>query len=536
MTGTALVTAERNGLEHKAAEFAAYLGPLLDKVHRFYGFKTGKNWLAGKFNSYNSPGLSLKTMIHSDGYDYIRLRAFICTSFGFDPIIPTPDTDYYFICEDRHAEGVLDAEKAYLRRRTSSVLLLSQIDPASLNEGVADIIAQIYGASITKSASSGDVKVKRNFEKLEDIQALIKAVILDPDLEPEDFFTGYQRAESQADYIPLELDVPDIQDEQSAYDKALAKLDDPRGIDLASFGDKVSMRAAQAASAIDDWHMNNNHQVPKSFRLMRGLSEMVAEFKREDGSESIDPENLARRYRDVGRQIKALRASIPKEMEDIKKFLEDSGDASRTLQVYATVTNWYKDGFQGKMNDLQTMTVHADSDLPRFQGDFLSVKMANLRKSAIIRQQKATEMDHITTPTYQAVYMTLSEMQLEIEQIDRSLQKAARSELLRQMKRQSRSADFNFSAYGLRISRAEIDQFYGLKPDQQDTVAERDHAELVKAASKWDKTIEDAEAVVLQIENGTAQPLMLSYEPSADDADNDNYDGTIRLQVQAPAV
>lgn len=531
MTGTALATVERTDLEYRAEEFRQYLEPLLDKVHQFYGLKTGKRWLVGKFNDYHEPGLSLKTMAHIDGYDYIRLRAFICTSFGGNPF-PTPDVDYFFICEDRHKEAVEDTESY----RKDQVFCLSQIDPVALDEDVVDVFARQYGENITLYAAGGNIKVKKNYDRLEDIQALIKAVILDPDLEPEDFFTGYQRAEKQADYIPLELEVPDLDTEREAYEKALAKLDDPRGIDLASFGDQVSMRAAQAASAIDDWHMQNNHKVPKSFRLMRGLSEMVSEFKREDESDSISPEDLARRYREVGRQIKALRASIPREMEDIRQFLEDSGDASRTLQAYATVTDWYKDGFQGKMNDLQEMTVHADSNIARFQGDFLSVKNANLKKSAIIRQQKATEMDHITTPTYQAVYMTLSEMQLEIEQIDRSLQKAARSELLRQMKRQSRSADFNFAAYGLRISPAEIDQFYGLKPDQQDVVAERDHEELVKVASKWNKTIEDTEAVVLQIENGTAKPLMLSYEADTSEADNDNYQGTIRLQPQQAAI
>ena len=258
---------------------------------------------------------------------------------------------------------------------------------------------------------------------------------------------------------------------------------------------------------------------------------MAAGYKADEGTAIVSPEILLKHYKDTGRQIKTLRDILPQEMNNTKQFLHDSETARRILQAFATMVGWYKDGFQSKINDLQNMTVHAESNAPRFTGDFLSVKMNNLRKSALIRAQKSVEMDQMTTPTFQAVYMTLSEMHLEIDQIDTLLQKASRNAIMKQMQQQSRTEDFNFAANGLRITTAEFERFQSMTPEQQDAMIQRDQDALQKATTKWNGTIQDTEDAILQIENGTLKTLRLTYQSENPDH-KDDVNGVIRLMEQ----
>ena len=251
MSGTALTIAEHTDLESQSHAFMAHLNTALDKVHRFYGLKTGKYWLAGWFNAHSTPGLSLKKETSADGHNYMRMRAFMCTNSG-NRAIPLPISESFVFAEDRH----LDDVQKYCRNNDNipaDYFTQSQINLYALDEKMAADFAAHYGGQITSWISKNEIKIKANKDRLEDIQPLITALILDSDLEPEDFFAGYQRrTENKNNYIALNLDVPNIEDEKILYDTALTKLDDPTGIDLAAFGDDVSMRASRAASIIDD--------------------------------------------------------------------------------------------------------------------------------------------------------------------------------------------------------------------------------------------------------------------------------------------
>jgi hypothetical protein len=512
-------------------QFGQFLTKRMADIHRYFGLDTGnkkqrinpvETGLKGVFqrkskaelgieHSYSVPTLRIDEGLHEDNGSLIThiwsayCRVQVC---GYEHSYWDNKTIHIVIADSDNTD---DAQ-----------FTAQDIVVDSPNEALIAQIVANYANGIRATAARHSLQIQTNLDKFEHLEELARAMFTEPLLTPEKFFEGYQRQTKQNNaYVPLKIGVPDLGDAKETYETDFQTLQNPSGSEFISFGTDASTQASQAASVINDWQNENQYRSPETFRLWKLLNQKTEDIRAANRDEDMTPEKLAQHYSGLQRVLKQIQTQIPKDMETTLSFISDTEKASHALKIHAHITEMYKTGFVASINHLQGIGVHSEMELKRFQGDTIAAKATTLRQSALVRAQKSAEMDTSVIPTQNMVYMALSQMQVDIDQIEETLQKSARTSIMERMKAQMGNKEFNIAASGFGIKQGQFDQFISMDDEARSGLAQKDMDSLTNKIGKWTTSIEGAENAILAIENQTAVPLRITYNPAEEQGSSD---------------
>ncbi len=411
-------------------------------------------------------------------------------------------------------------------------IYLDDFQDGNINAEFAEYLAQKITGKIGANFnnSSNLMRVNKNSTQTEHMRPLLKALLLDPDLTPKMFFDTYQAEREQQitkgfERVALTVAPIDINEENTIREKDVTALqNNPDGTKMTLFGNRAMTAAATASTAISDWQMRFQYAAPHSFRLMGQLHDTVRAIQTARGENNANPRMLLSHFDKISKTINEITRKIPEDSKAIGNAITDIELAKHAMQSHAALIEAYKDDFKENANMLQESG---------FNGEIINAKLTVLRQSTLAAQQKTAGIDHSTLPVMQQISLSLMQMMVDVDLIAQSLQKAKEDVLLTETKRHA-GDKFNLASAGVTIRESRKRQFASLTPEQAEQIAEKSLDALAQKTEKWATTVKQTEDILLQIENGEAPRLLITYQEESDSAANENGLTPVGIALASP--